>query len=134
MNNRVKWWRYLLATGAFWGLSLFGGVIPMLWNELSPMFSRYMPGDLGYLILQVISNAIGCMIAVYSLNYITSNSAPVCGIVNCVIASTLLAVMIILGYTLNTFTLAHYISFGLMIAVYLWNIVAYTKRVKINRE
>ena len=61
---KLKWWNYVLAVLAFWVLSLFGGVIPMLINALQPQFARYMPGDLGYAILYISATAIGAADAV----------------------------------------------------------------------
>ena len=127
MRVKVEWWRYAFAVVAFWALSLFGGVIPMLWNELAPRFSRYMPGDLGYLILQIASNPIGSALAVCAHNYITKDAAPLCGIVNCVTASVILAAIILLGFALAALTWAQLISMALMAAVYIWNVVNYCR-------
>ena len=127
MRVKVEWWRYAFAVVAFWVLSLFGGVIPMLWNELAPRFSRYMPGDLGYLILQIASNPIGSALAVYAHNYITKDAAPLCGIVNCVTAAVILAAIILLGFALGALTWAQLISMALMAAVYIWNVVNYCR-------
>lgn len=86
-----------------------------------------MPGDLGYLILQIASNPIGSALAVYAHNYITKDAAPLCGIVNCVTASVILAAVILLGLLLAALTWAQLISMALMAAVYIWNVVNYCR-------
>ena len=86
-----------------------------------------MPGDLGYLILQIVSNPIGGALAVCAHNYITKDAAPLCGIVNCVTASVILAAIILLGFALGALTWAQLISMALMAAVYIWNVVNYCR-------
>lgn len=50
----------------------------MLMNAIQPRFSRWMPGDLGYEILRICANGIGCMFAVYAFEHVTEGRAPVC--------------------------------------------------------
>lgn len=86
-----------------------------------------MPGGLGYLILQTVSNPIGSAPAVCAHNYITKDAAPLCRIVNCVTASVILAAIILLGFALGALTWAQHISMALMAAVYIWNVVNYCR-------
>ena len=84
----MKWWKYVLAELAFWGFAFFGGMIPMLFNALQPAMSQYQPGDLGYIVLQFLSQAIGAGIAIWAINKITNERHPFLCALNCAIAGT----------------------------------------------
>lgn len=128
--KKLKWWKYILAILAFWALSLFGGIIPMLINALQPQFARYMPGDLGYAILYVSATAIGCVIAVAAFNGITEHRAPVCGLVNCIIALLFMLFLCVSTFFTGLATWARTIAYVLVFIVYIYAIVKYAKQIK----
>lgn len=129
-RSHPAWWKYILAVVAFWLLSVFGGIIPMLFNALQPRFARYMPGDLGYEILRVVANCIGSLFGILAFDSIVDNNAPVCGIINCVIAAVLLVVLVLLVFFFGSAPIASYISYLLMIAVYIWGIKRFAKGIR----
>lgn len=97
----------------------------MLMNAIQPRFSRWMPGDLGYEILRICANGIGCMFAVYAFEHVTEGRAPVCGIINCVIGAVIVAAIVGLGALYNVLTWTYIICYGLMFAVYVWGVCAF---------
>lgn len=129
-QKRPAWWRYLFGIISFWLLSAFGGLIPMLWNALSPRFSRYMPGDLGYLILCLCANAIGAMLAICALRSIVQHKAPLCGVINCVVAIVLDVVLVVLAIFYANATWSTLISYTLMVLVYIWGACIFAKELK----
>lgn len=131
---KLKWWNYVLAVLAFWLLSLFGGIIPMLINALQPQFARYMPGDLGYAILYISATAIGCIIAVAAFNGITEHRAPVCGLVNCIIAFLFMLFLCVSTFFTGLATWDRTIAYVLVFAVYIYAIVKYSKQIKVEAK
>jgi hypothetical protein len=131
---KLKWWNYVLAVLAFWVLSLFGGVIPMLINALQPQFARYMPGDLGYAILYISATAIGCIIAVAAFNGITEHRSPVCGLVNCIIAFLFMLFLCVSTFFTGLATWERTIAYVLVFAVYIYAIVKYSKQIKVEAK
>ena len=129
---RVKWYAYIGAILAFWALSVFGGLVPMLFNLLQPRFARWMPGDLGYEILRICANGIGCALAILAFEHITNGRTPVCGMVNCVIGAVIIVVIVVLCWLVNVLTLTYILSYGLMLAAYIWGIFRFSKQVSVK--
>lgn len=65
MEEKTKWWRFLLAIPAFLVLSVVGGSIILIANSFMPYGGRYMKGDLGYVVLQVATGPVGVVLANY---------------------------------------------------------------------
>ncbi|MGI6027272.1 MAG: hypothetical protein ACOX7G_09935 [Candidatus Scatomorpha sp.] len=128
--DRISWWKYIAAILAFWLLSIFGGSVPMLINALSPAYLKYYPGDLGYSILYICSTAIGCGLAVAAFNGITDHKAPVCGLVNCLIAAILMIALCINTFIVEGFSIGVTIIFALVLIVYGYAIAKYIVKIK----
>lgn len=93
---KVALWRKICAVLAFWGLVLFGGSLVLLWNALSPAYSRYQQGDLGYILLVIAAKPIGVSLAGSACNAIVDGECPILRLVN-----NLIAVILIAAMTLN---------------------------------
>ncbi len=109
----AKLWKKIVGIILFWVLAMFGGIIPMLWNALAPYYARYVPGDLGYYLLKLLSTAIGAILAMYALCVITKKKHAILCIVNNVIAATVFAVVVILGLIWGTTSTFDNISISL---------------------
>ena len=85
--EKTKAWRYPVAVIVFWCLVLVGGMIPMFLNAIAPRFMAYREGDLGYLVLQVVSNAIGAGLAIWAIKAIMQKRHSLFCLVNLMSAS-----------------------------------------------
>lgn len=117
----------ILATIVFWACTLFGGIIPMLWNAISPHFAQYRQGDFGYYILEVVANAIGAAIGIWVYNSITNEKCQNGLMINCVIAATVIAMLVIFSLLLNSFTITGILALALECAVYVFKAVTIQK-------
>lgn len=124
----------ILAVLAFWGLTIFGGSIVMLWNALSPYFAQYRPGDLGYLVLQTVSTAIGAALAVWAADSITDGKCNVLCIVNCSVAATFCAMLTWMNLLLGGVSPKDFIGMGLATAIFAYNAYSHAKSVVICSE
>lgn len=109
----------ILATLVFWVFAVFGGIVPMLWNALSPHFAQYRQGDLGYIILQIVSNAIGAVIGVYIYNAMTDEKAQTGLMVNCIIGATVMGMLIIVSLLMNIMTASSLVALALEMIVFI---------------
>jgi hypothetical protein len=91
-KSGVPFWKKLLAVISFWVLTQVGGAVIFIWNALSP--GQYRPGDLGYVLMQMASNLVGFVLAVWVVKKITDDKCPVLEIVNSTIFVTLSVVLV----------------------------------------
>lgn len=124
----------VLATIVFWACAFFGGLIPMLWNAISPHFAQYRQGDLGYYILEIVANAIGAAIGIWAYNSITEETCENGLMINCVIAATVIAMLIIFSFLLNSYTITGILSLVLETAVYVFRAASIQKSKKSSEE
>lgn len=121
--------RKIGAVLVFWLLVIFGGGLVMLWNALSPSFAQYRPGDLGYLLLQTISTALGAGIAVWAIERITYGQCKILCLVNCVIAATVFSTLTFLNILIVGLSVQSVISMGFAIVLLIGFAYGYIKEI-----
>lgn len=94
-DKKTAWWRYVLAVLAYLALALFGGSLIMIINAFSPRAGRYVPGDLGYTVLQIATGPVGIVLANVAYMKIMNEKHPVLLVVlNTVMATVFLGVCV----------------------------------------
>lgn len=117
---KISFLKKAFAVIAFWALAFFGGSVVMLWNALAPAMAQYHPGDLGYIVLQTISTAVGAGLAVWAADSITEGKCSILCMVNCVAAATLFATITGLNLLFGGYPLKSMISMGLAICIFVY--------------
>lgn len=117
---KISFGKKLLAVLTFWVLVIFGGAVVMLWNAISPAMAQYRPGDLGYLILQIVGTGIGAVLAVWAADSITNGMCKVLCMVNCTIAATFFSTVIGLNVLLGGYSVKDILGVGLAVAVLIY--------------
>lgn len=126
MNERTKitWWRYALAVVAYAVLFFVGGFVLVLWNALSPRAYRYVPGDLGYTIMQVLTGPAGIVIANYAVTSLLQDKRSILPFVLNVVGAAFAAFICLFpliatgDFTLNTLST---LLAGFTAGVYAWH-------------
>ncbi len=90
MNKKREVGRVILLTLAFWALVVFGPIIVYLVNAFQPFYMRYRPGDLGYLLMVVISQGIACGFAISAAYSIGDDRHTTAIFVNEIVGATFL--------------------------------------------
>lgn len=131
--EKTKAWRYPVAVIVFWCLVLVGGMIPMFLNAIAPRFMAYREGDLGYLVLQVVSNAIGAGLAIWAIKAITQNRHSMFCMVNCIVAATAFAILTLFNLLMSASEPKLLISMALSVLVLIYGAVYFAARLKTER-
>ncbi len=124
---KISFIRKCMAVLAFWALAIFGGAIVMLWNAIAPSISQYRPGDLGYIILQTISTAVGAILAMWAADSIMRGNGKVLCMVNCIIAATFYAGLAGVNTLLGGMPVKEFISMGLAAIISIYCARMYSK-------
>lgn len=117
---------------AFWLLTIFGSSIAMIWNAITNFISGYgfLDGSLGYLLLQILSTAIGAALAIAAIKSITQKLADIMCIVNMAIAATLFFTLNTVNWIQGNSSWQDIVGIYLAVAVFIIGIVEAAKEIK----
>lgn len=133
-KEKMSFWKYTAAFVAFWFFIIFGGGVVVLWNAVAPAAFRYHEGELGYLIMTVVANPIGALIAGYAADAILKNSRPVFCMVNCIVAACFIGFTeTLMAIFFGVESWANLIGFYLETAVCVYLAVKYASEAKKHR-
>ena len=121
---KIPAWKYIFATLSFWIIAFLGDIVLLLLNAISPSWSRYDGGTLGYYLLCLVSSAISAVVAVIAADNILKELKPRFVFVNCVIASIGFSIIAIASVGENAIFSVKVI---LAVAVFIINAVKYKR-------